>query len=80
MIKIINDEMPEDEMKDMYDNVDKNINEDIPRHTGGIITVFPDGVVELRHKRKAEIVRLSLKEKKEKNQVEMILELVEKNF
>ena len=67
-------------MKEMHDNVDKNINEDIPRHTGGIITVCPDGVFELRHRRKAEVVRLSLNEKKEKNQAEMILELVEKNF
>ena len=72
--------MSDDEMKDMYDNVDKNINEDIPRYTGGIITVFPDGVIELRDKKKAEVIRLNLKEKKEKNQIEMILELVEKNF
>ena len=67
-------------MKDIHDNVDKGINEDIPRHSGGIISVHPNGAIELRHKKKAEVVRLSLKEKKEKNQMEMILELVEKNF
>ena len=49
-------------MKDMHDNVDKNINEDIPRHTDGVITVYLDGVVELRHKKNAEVVRLNLNE------------------
>ena len=48
-------------MKGMHDNVDKNINEDIPRHNDGIFTVCPGGTVELRHKKKAEVVRLSLK-------------------
>ena len=72
--------MSDDEMKDMRDNVDKNINEEIPRHSGGIICIYSDGAIELRHKKKAEVVRLSLKENKEKNQIEMILELVEKNF
>ena len=67
-------------MKDMRDSINKNINEDIPRHSGGIISIHPDGTIELRHKKKVEVVRLSLKEKKEKNQMEMILELVEKNF
>ena len=56
--------MSDDEMKDMRDSINKNINEDIPRHSGGIISVHPDGDIELRHKKKAEVVRLSLKEKK----------------
>ena len=50
--------MYDDEMKDMHE--DKNINEKIARQSGGIISMYPNGVIELKYKKKAEVVRLSL--------------------
>ena len=71
-------ELSEEEMKDIHDENDWKFNQEILRRKEKAITISPEGTVQFRQK--ADILKLSLEEKKEKNEVERILELVEKNF